>query len=74
MTGASASFYFDLQSPLAYIAAERVLQVLPGPAEWQPVLARELPGADTFGSFRCREERNIFLADVERRAGHVPRA
>src|SRR6202035_1164976 len=38
----SASFYFDLQSPLAYLAAERVLHVLPGPAEWQPVLAREL--------------------------------
>jgi 2-hydroxychromene-2-carboxylate isomerase len=40
----SASFYFDLQSPLAYLAAERVLHVLPGPAEWQPVLARELSG------------------------------
>jgi 2-hydroxychromene-2-carboxylate isomerase len=38
----SASFYFDLQSPLAYLAAERVLHELPGPAEWQPVLAREL--------------------------------
>ena len=40
----SASFHFDLQSPLAYLAAERVLHLLPGPAEWQPVLARELPG------------------------------
>lgn len=42
MSSTSAAFYFDLASPLAYIAAERVLQVLPGPAEWQPVLAREL--------------------------------
>jgi 2-hydroxychromene-2-carboxylate isomerase len=42
----SASFHFDLQSPLAYLAAERVLHVMPGPAEWQPVLARELPGAE----------------------------
>ncbi len=41
---ARASFYFDLQSPLAYLAAERVLHELPGPAEWQPVLARELRG------------------------------
>jgi 2-hydroxychromene-2-carboxylate isomerase len=40
----SAGFYFELQSPLAYLAAERVLHVLPGPAEWQPVLARELGG------------------------------
>jgi 2-hydroxychromene-2-carboxylate isomerase len=39
---ARASFYFDLQSPLAYLAAERVLHELPRPAEWQPVLAREL--------------------------------
>jgi 2-hydroxychromene-2-carboxylate isomerase len=38
----SAAFYFDLASPLAYLAAERVLHVLGVPAEWQPVLAREL--------------------------------
>jgi 2-hydroxychromene-2-carboxylate isomerase len=68
VTGAPASFYFDLSSPLAYMAAERVLQVLPGPAEWRPVLARELPGAETFDSFRCREEQDIFRAEVERRA------
>jgi 2-hydroxychromene-2-carboxylate isomerase len=40
----SAGFYFDLQSPLAYLAAERILHTLPGPCEWQPVLARELSG------------------------------
>jgi 2-hydroxychromene-2-carboxylate isomerase len=40
----TAAFYFDLASPLAYLAAERVLHVLPGPAEWRPVLARELRG------------------------------
>jgi 2-hydroxychromene-2-carboxylate isomerase len=32
-----AAFYFDLASPLAYLAAERVLHVLPGPAEWRPI-------------------------------------
>ncbi len=32
-----AAFYFDLASPLAYLAAERVLHVLDGPAEWRPV-------------------------------------
>ena len=42
----TAAFYFDLASPHAYLAAERVLHVLPGPAEWQPVLARELPGGE----------------------------
>ena len=42
---APAAFYFDLASPLAYLAAEQVLQLLPGPAEWRGVLAAELPGA-----------------------------
>jgi 2-hydroxychromene-2-carboxylate isomerase len=36
-----AAFYFDLASPRAYLAAERILHVLPGPAEWRPVLAPE---------------------------------
>jgi 2-hydroxychromene-2-carboxylate isomerase len=68
VTGASASFYFDLQSPLAYLAAERALHVLPGPAEWRPVLARELLGGDSLDAFRCAEEEQIFRAEVVRRA------
>jgi 2-hydroxychromene-2-carboxylate isomerase len=63
-----ASFYFDLSSPLAYLAAERVLHVLPYPAEWQPVLARELGGAETFDAFRCQEEVDIFRVEIARRA------
>jgi len=47
-------FYFDLASPLAYLAAERIQQVLGGqdssPIAWQPVLARDLPGASSSGS------------------------
>jgi 2-hydroxychromene-2-carboxylate isomerase len=46
----SACFYFDLSSPEAYLAAERILQVLPGPAEWQPVLASELRRDGVSGS------------------------
>jgi 2-hydroxychromene-2-carboxylate isomerase len=65
---APAAFYFDLASPLAYLAAEQVLQVLPGPAEWQPVLARELGGAESFEAYRCAEERDIARAQIERRA------
>jgi 2-hydroxychromene-2-carboxylate isomerase len=68
---AEAAFYFDLASPLAYLAAERVLHVLPGPAEWQPVLARELPGGETFEALRCREDEEIFRVEVERRAGEL---
>ena len=45
--------------------------MLPGPAEWQPVLARELPGAETFEAFRCREEQDIFRAETARRADEL---
>ena len=70
-----AAFYFDLASPLAYLAAERVLHTLPAPAEWQPVLAAELRApstqslvAERFDAFRCEQERDIFRAEVARRA------
>ena len=69
--GAPASFYFDLASPLAYFAAERVLHALPGPAEWQPVLAAELPGAERFDAFRCEQEER---RDSPSRAGASPAA
>ncbi|HEY3959050.1 MAG TPA: DsbA family protein [Solirubrobacteraceae bacterium] len=68
MSTPNAAFYFDLASPLAYLAAERVLHTLPAPAEWQPVLASELPGGETFEGFRCREDEEIFRVEVERRA------
>jgi 2-hydroxychromene-2-carboxylate isomerase len=58
----TAAFYFDLASPLAYLAAERVLHVLPGSAEWCPVLARELAGA------RHRDEQDVLPAEIDRRA------
>jgi 2-hydroxychromene-2-carboxylate isomerase len=71
MAGSSTAdpplFFFDLASPAAYLAAERALQVLPG-VEWVPVLARELPGAESFDAFRCAEERDIALGAIERSA------
>jgi 2-hydroxychromene-2-carboxylate isomerase len=39
-----SAFYYDLASPLSYLVAERVMQVLPFAAEWRGVLARELDG------------------------------
>ena len=60
------AFYFDLASPVAYIAAERVLQVLRGPFEWQPVLGCELRGAETFAAFRCEREVEVFRGEIER--------
>jgi 2-hydroxychromene-2-carboxylate isomerase len=66
-TAEPPAFFFDLASPAAYLAAERALQVIPG-VEWVPVLARDLPGAETFEAFRCAEERNIALSAIERAA------
>ena len=57
-------FYFDLASPEAYLAAERVLQAMPVATEWVPVLARDLPAPETFDAFRCAEERASVLASV----------
>ena len=68
MSRPTATFYFDLASPLAYLAAERVLHVLPAPAEWQPVLARELPGGDTLEALRGGAQAEIFRAELARRA------
>ena len=56
---AEAAFYFDLASPLAYLAAESILHVLPGPIEWQPVLIREL---------NAGESTPFDAAPIERRA------
>ena len=72
MSCTTAAFYFDLASPLAYLAAERVLHELPLPAEWRPVLARELPGAESFAAHpdgdRAGGRQDLFRAEVERRA------
>jgi 2-hydroxychromene-2-carboxylate isomerase len=65
------AFYFDLASPLAYFAAERVLQVFSGSSvtlEWQPVLACELAAAQTFDAFRCQQEYDVFRGELARRA------
>lgn len=64
----TATFYFDLASPLAYLAAERVLHVLPRPAEWHPVLASEIPGADPLEVWRCAQEQEVFRGECSRRA------
>jgi 2-hydroxychromene-2-carboxylate isomerase len=68
---AEAAFYFDLASPLAYLAAESILHMLPSPAEWQPVLARELsPGAASF-ALRCQNEGEVLRENIERRASEL---
>lgn len=60
-------FYFDFASPDAYLAAERVLHVLPEVAEWVPVRLSGL-AAGGVGAFRCAEEETIYREDIEARA------
>jgi 2-hydroxychromene-2-carboxylate isomerase len=61
-------FYFDLGSPYAYLAAERVNQVLPVVPVWQPILLGGIwkeTGGGSWSHTECREEG---MAEVERRA------
>jgi 2-hydroxychromene-2-carboxylate isomerase len=64
---AQPRFYFDLASPDAYLAAERVMHVLPEIPEWVPVRLGGL-AAGGVAAFRCAEEEEIYRAEVERRA------
>jgi 2-hydroxychromene-2-carboxylate isomerase len=60
--------YYDLGSPEAYVAAEGAADVLGVVPEWQPIQLARLPGAGELDAFRCAEERDIFRAELERRA------
>jgi 2-hydroxychromene-2-carboxylate isomerase len=64
-----AIFYFDLGSPFAYLAAERLEQSLPG-AVWQPVLLGGLFKLNGRSSWALgdAERRQAGMAEVERRA------
>lgn len=64
------TFYFDVGSPYAYLAAERIDRVLPEPACWQPVLLGglfKLTGRSSWalGDYRRRQ---AGMAGIERRA------
>jgi 2-hydroxychromene-2-carboxylate isomerase len=64
------TFYFDLGSPYAYVAAERLPTMLPEPIEWQPVLLGglfKLAGRSSWalGDYRRRQSG---MAEIERRA------
>jgi 2-hydroxychromene-2-carboxylate isomerase len=59
---AQPRFYFDLASPVAYLAAERVNHALGEVPEWIPVQIGEV------GPFRCAAEIDAYREDVERAA------
>jgi len=64
------AFYFDIGSPYAYLAAERLHTVLPEPVDWRPVLLGglfKLAGRSSWalGDYRRRQ---LGMAEIERRA------
>jgi 2-hydroxychromene-2-carboxylate isomerase len=65
-----ATFYFDLGSPYAYLTAERIDDVLPEPAIWQPVSLGGLFKANGRSSWALGgdDSRQSGIMEVERRA------
>jgi 2-hydroxychromene-2-carboxylate isomerase len=61
-------FYFDLGSPYAYLAAERVNSLLPEVPVWQPVLLGAIFKATGRDSWARTDARAEGMAEVGRRA------
>ena len=72
MTGARATFYFDLGSPYAYLTAERISSLFTEAGleqpEWQPILLGGLFQRFERGSWAETPARAEGIAEVERRA------
>jgi 2-hydroxychromene-2-carboxylate isomerase len=66
--GEQPVFYYDLGSPYAYLAAERLTEVLPVAPVWQPILLGGIWAQSGGGSWSLTDERNAGMAEVERRA------
>jgi 2-hydroxychromene-2-carboxylate isomerase len=64
------TFYFDLGSPFAYLAAERLHELLPEPIAWQPVSLGALFKLNGRSSWALGDPggRQAGMAEVERRA------
>jgi 2-hydroxychromene-2-carboxylate isomerase len=61
-------FYYDLNSPYAWLAAERVHQVLPEPPLWQPIAFAFILRHDNRTPWSLGPEKEDGMAEIERRA------
>lgn len=61
-------FYYDLGSPYAYLAAERISGLFDEQPEWQPILLGGLFQIHDRGSWAETEKRAEGIAECERRA------
>ena len=70
--GETATFYFDLASPYAYLSAERISSVFEDagapPPEWQPILLGALFKRFGRSSWGVGPDREAGMAECERRA------
>jgi 2-hydroxychromene-2-carboxylate isomerase len=62
------TFYYDLGSPYAYLAAERIQHVLPVVPVWQPILLGGIWKETGGRSWATTEKREEGIAEIERRA------
>jgi 2-hydroxychromene-2-carboxylate isomerase len=61
-------FYFDLGSPYAWLAAERIHQVLPQTPVWQPILLGGIWQQTGGGSWARTDRRDEGMREIEHRA------
>ena len=61
-------FYYDLNSPYAWLAAERVHEVLPEPPVWQPIAFAFILRHQDRVPWSLGPDRETGMRDVERRA------
>ncbi len=62
------TFYYDFGSPYAWLAAERIHQVLPQVAVWQPILLGGIWQQSGGRSWAITEKRDEGMREVEQRA------
>jgi 2-hydroxychromene-2-carboxylate isomerase len=65
---AQVTFFYDLGSPFAYLAAERLDAVVPAPVAWQPVSLGALFKLTGRSSWGLGDDREAGMADIEKRA------
>lgn len=69
MTDDRPIFYYDLGSPYAWLAAERIHDAMPVTPVWQPILLGGVWQRTGGSSWSSTDARDEGIAEVERRAG-----
>src|SRR5919204_2646528 len=61
-------FYYELNSPYSWLAAERIHQVFPEPPIWRPISYGHVVKHTGVLPWSFREDRSKDMAEIERRA------